>query len=248
MVFLSKYKNVVNCEGHEVPYELVRRRRVTRNVYLELNEEGGLRIVAPVRMSERAVQKALQEKSAHVLDFLARARKKRRARPDLRYRDGEEHLYLGYPWPLVLKLFERGAARRDFNGRSIVLAVRNSEPGTVREALRRWYRERAVHHFQERLEHFCLRAEWTGGQVAALQVRRMKRTMGNCSRSGLIKMNAHMIKAPPLLIDYVIAHEVCHLKEHNHGPGFYRLQEGLFPQWRAAKAQLNRDWSLYRAE
>jgi hypothetical protein len=213
-----------------------------------LDDQGGLRIVAPVGMSERAVRKAVQEKSVHVLDFLARAREKRRARPELCYRDGAEHLYLGYPYPLVLQPLKRGAPVVVFNGQNIVLAVRNTEPDTVREALRRWYRERALHHFQERLEYFSHQAEWTGGRVPPLQIRRMKRTMGNCSRSGLIKMNPHMIKASPFLIDYVIAHEVCHLKEHNHGSGFYRLQERLYPQWRAAKAQLNRDWTIFKAE
>ena len=76
----------------------------------------------------------------------------------------------------------------------------------------------------------------------------MKRTTGSCSRSGLITMNPHMVKAPPFLVDYVIAHEVCHLQEHNHGPGFYRLMSELYPQWKAARAQLRRDWLIYRAE
>lgn len=248
MNFRAKPRYVINCEGHPVPYEVVRRSRVTRNVYLELNEEGGLRIVVPVRMSERAIHRAVQEKSSHVMEFLRRAQEKRRARPRLLYQDGEKHLYLGDHVPLVLRPWTRGAATGLFDGQNILLAVRNSEPGTVRDALRRWYRDRASCHFRERLQHFSLKARWTDGQVPPLQIRRMKRTMGNCSRSGLIKMNPHMIKAPPFLIDYVIAHEVCHLKEHNHGPGFYRLQEELFPRWRLAKAQLNRDWAIYQAE
>jgi len=248
MIFGSKPRNVISCEGRDVPYELVRRRRVTRNVYLELSEEGGLRIVAPVRMSERAVHRAVQEKSSHVLEFLARAHEKRRARPRLEYLDGEEHLYLGDPYPLLLQPLKRGMPRDVFDGKRILLAVRNSEPDTVRDALRRWYRDRATSHFQQRLQHFSHIAKWTGGQVPPLQIRRMKRTMGNCSQSGLIKMNPHMIKAPPFLIDYVIAHEVCHLKEHNHGPGFYHLQEVLFPEWRTAKMQLERDWTRFQAE
>ena len=71
-----------------------------------------------------------------------------------------------------------------------------------------------------------------------MRLRRMKRTWGSCSSQGLITLNPHLVKAPPVCIDYVIAHEICHLREHNHGKAFYALQEQLFPGWRAAKELL----------
>ena len=248
MVLRSKHSNVINCQGREIPYELVRRRRVTRNLYLDLDEKGGLRVIVPQRVSERSVHRALQARQGHILDFMAREREKRQVIPSYQYRQGEKHLYLGASYPLVLSALQRGAPGGDFDGAKIVLPVRDREAGTVLEALRRWYRHRALQHFQLWLEHFSAEAEWVGGRVPPLRIRRMKRTTGSCSRSGLITMNPHMVKAPPFLVDYVIAHEVCHLQEHNHGPGFYRLMDGLYPQWKEARAELRRDWLIYRAE
>ena len=248
MVFRSKQSKVIRCGGRDIPYEVVRRRRVTRNLYLDLDEEGGLRVIVPQRVSERAVHRALQERQRHILEFMAREREKRRAIPDYGYREGEKHLYLGASYPLALEPLQRAATKRQFDGQRIVLPVRDQAADTVLEALRRWYRDRALQHFRLRLDHFSEKADWVGGYPPPMRLRRMKRTTGSCSRSGLITMNPHLIKAPPSLVDYVIAHEVCHLQEHNHGPGFYRLLDGLYPGWKAARAELRRDWLIYRAE
>jgi predicted metal-dependent hydrolase len=58
-------------------------------------------------------------------------------------------------------------------------------------------------------------------------------------------MRLRLMKAPPQCIDYVIAHEICHLKEHNHGKGFYSLQDQLYPDWREAKAHLRDKGHIY---
>ena len=164
-----------------------------------------------------------------------------------RYVPGEPHLYQGLRYPL--RLLEAGEMLPDgFDGKEIVLRVQRRDPEFLRDKLRAWYRVRAEEHFAERLEYFCTLAPWTNGQVAPLRLRRMKRTVGSCSRDGRITLNPHLVKAPPFLIDSVVAHEVCHLKEHNHGRGFYALFEQLFPEWRAARTQLRAEWQRYLAE
>ena len=78
-----------------------------------------------------------------------------------------------------------------------------------------------------------------------LQVRRMRRTWGNCSSRGLIKLNVHLVKAPLQLIDSVIAHELCHLQEMHHGRAFYALLEGLNPDWRSHRTRLRTQGARY---
>lgn len=244
----SESRKSIIHEGHDIPYELVRRPRVTRHVYLEMADDGGLRVVAPARMSQRAVHNSLQEKSWAVMQFLARVREKQRGRPVFRYEAGENHLFLGWWYPLELHTLWRSKPAGGFDGKRIAVVVRDSDRETVRNAIRRWYRERAMEHFLERLEHYAGLAPWTGGKTPPLRLRRMKQTTGSCSRSGLITMNPHLVKAPAFLVDYVIAHEVCHLEEHNHGKGFYALLNQLYPEWRTARSRLRDEWSLYRSE
>lgn len=243
-----KQKNSIVHDGIELPYELVRRPRVTRNVYLELADDGQLRVVAPKRMSSRAVHKSLQNRSWAVVQFLSKQRKNRQDIPRFRYVSGEHHLYLGCWYPLDISLGGPRRSEAKLEGQKILVTTRDPEPHFVRETLRRWYRQCALEHFSERLDYFCTAAPWTGGKVAPLALRRMKRTMGSCSRSGKITINPHLVKAPTFLSDSVLAHEVCHLEEHNHGKGFYVLLDQLFPDWREAKTRLKAEWDTYRAE
>lgn len=68
---------------------------------------------------------------------------------------------------------------------------------------------------------------------------RMKKQWGSCSPNGRILLNPHLVKAPRECIDYVLVHEICHLKEHNHGSKFYKLLDQMLPGWRSIKARLD---------
>lgn len=248
MNWLSRPGGSIHHQGETIGYELVHRPRVTRRVHLELAQDGGLLVVAPRGMSRRAVQRSLQQRADRVVRFVAVARSRRQDLPDLQYVDGEQHLYLGEAFTLNISSSGKKRSTVSLNGRSIAVQSGNTEADRVRELLRHWYRTQARQDFAGRLELICDRAPWTAGYVPPLQLRRMKRSWGNCSAAGLIKLNTHLVKAPPELVDYVIAHEVCHLSEHNHGKAFYALQEQLYPDWRAARSSLKARGHIYLHE
>jgi predicted metal-dependent hydrolase len=67
----------------------------------------------------------------------------------------------------------------------------------------------------------------------------METRWGSCSYDGEITLNPRLMQAPYDCIDYVILHELCHLKEHNHSKRFYRLLDHVLPDWRERKQKLN---------
>jgi len=69
-------------------------------------------------------------------------------------------------------------------------------------------------------------------------IRKMTRRWGSCTKRGTINLNTDLIKVPLTFIDYVIVHELCHLKVHNHSPAFYKLLTRSMPDWRQRKARL----------
>ncbi len=71
-----------------------------------------------------------------------------------------------------------------------------------------------------------------------LIVRRIKTRWGSCSKNGTILLNTELIKAPVDCIDYVITHELCHLRIHEHTSAFYRLLSRCMPDWERRKARL----------
>jgi len=232
-------------QGERIAYEIVRRPAVKRRVYLELGEDGGLQVVAPRRMSRASVHQFLKQWAPGVQRFLTEARAQHEELPQYRYVSGERHLYLGRKYPLAVR---RSPARRNsaelVNGR-IRIEVATPGPEAVREQLQRFYREQARAEFGQRLAAIGRRASWTRGRKPQMRLRLMKRTWANCSVRGLITFNPHLVKAPPDLIDYVVAHEICHLREHNHGKAFYALQDRLYPNWREARDRLKNHGHRY---
>jgi predicted metal-dependent hydrolase len=240
---MKRYR--ISANNHHIDYEIGHRPTVTRRIHLEINDEGDLRVIAPRRMNRRDIHKTLQQRANHVVRFLVRARSRQRDLPQYRYISGEEHLFMGQGH--ALRIRERPGRRASvaLTGRLIDIAV--PEPGRdrIRNQLLAWYRRQAQTQFAGRLAQYAQAALWNGGQVPVMRLRRMKRTWGSCSSKGVITFNPQLIKAPLECIDYVVAHEVCHLREHNHGKAFYALQEQLYPHWREAKARLKAEGHIY---
>lgn len=240
---MNRYR--ISADGVPIEYEIVHRPAVTRRIHLEIDEAGGLRVVAPRRMSKRAIQSSLQQMAGHVARFLARARSHQQELPTFRYVSGELHHFLGQELPLDVTESPGTRARVDLTGGVIRMQLPRADIDTAHDALTRWYRRQAQAHFSERLEAWSRLAEWTGGRVPEMRLRLMKRTWGSCSSRGVITFNPHLVKAPARCIDYVVAHEVCHLREHNHGKAFYTLQDRIFPAWREARAHLDQKGHIY---
>jgi predicted metal-dependent hydrolase len=76
-------------------------------------------------------------------------------------------------------------------------------------------------------------------EMPTLTVRKMTRRWGSCTKSGTVALNIDLIKVPLTFIDYVIVHELCHLKVHNHSPAFYRLLFRSMPDWKQRKERLD---------
>ena len=187
-------------------YTITHRPRITKRLHLELDEHGGLVIVAPRHWSQKHISTTLLLNTSRVERFLVRARK-RQLQP-LRYINDELHYYLGERYPLLLK---KGLARKTtivLEEDKIRIDTSDRHSDTIRTVLNAWYMKQALEVFSLRLKTVAGRADWVGDKCVPLKLRRMKRTWGNCSSRGVIKLNTHLIKAPLPIIDSVIAHEL----------------------------------------
>jgi len=226
-----------------VEYTVKRRSRLTKRLHMELDASGDLVVVAPLHWSNTHISATVSQNTSRIERFLIRAR--RRQLEPLLYADGEPHFYLGERYPLAI---HPGSSRKSsvvFTGHEIRISTRQHAPESTQNALQDWYHERAMMVFSERLQTMAGRAAWVGNRSVPLKLRRMKRTWGNCSSRGIIKLNTHLIKTPLPVIDSVIAHELCHLEEMNHGSAFYALLERLNPDWRENRSWLRSEGNLY---
>ena len=237
--------NSISNNDQIIDYEIQHRPTVTRRIHLEINNEGDLQVIAPKRMSRRAIHKTLQQRAHHVARFLIKARARQRDLPEYLNTSGEKHLFMGRRYPLEILESRGKRGKVSLADERIHVMVPEPTHDSIRTKLENWYRQQAQQHFAERLAVYSQAAPWIEGEPTPMRLRRMKRTWGSCSSKGVITLNLHLVKAPAECIDYVIAHEVCHLREHNHGKAFYALQEQLYPGWREAKAHLGDKGHIY---
>ncbi|KAB7623690.1 M48 family metallopeptidase [Alkalilimnicola sp. S0819] len=220
-------------DGHRIDYTLRRSRR--RSIGLYLHPDGRVELRAPMQCSAAEAEGFLLKK----LDWLLGKQAELQARPrpePLRFENGARHPYLGERYPLRARLGPKGG---EFTGGAIVLRLRRpDDPAALREALHAWYRQQARQVFAERLAacHGAL-AHW-GIPLPELGLRWMRSRWGSCSSRGRVNLNLELIKQPLACIDYVIVHELCHLREFNHSPRFYALMDEALPDWRERKARL----------
>jgi predicted metal-dependent hydrolase len=231
-----------------IPYEIHHKAAVTRRVHLRAAPDGSLMVIAPRRMSKRTVHKMLQERAGKVAQFLADAVERQQELPGSDYIEAEEHLYLGQMYPLQILTAQGRRHSVALSEGYLRITTADHSPQSIKKKLYAWYDKQAGQHFNTRLEVIAKRAHWIAGGTPPLRLRKMKRTWGSCSSKGIITLNRKLIKAPEACIDYVIAHELCHLKEMNHGSAFYELQELMYPQWREVRARLQSSAHRYLHE
>jgi predicted metal-dependent hydrolase len=156
------------------------------------------------------------------------------------YVSGETHLFLGRRLRLkVVKGSARGvkATRQHLT----VCAGQTTSARLVEATLWHWYREQAADLFQERMLGCMVKLNIPKNDgPKSLIVRRYKSRWGSMSADGVLGLNLDLIRAPIECIDYVIIHELCHLRFPHHGPRFWDLLELVMPDWRKRKTKLER--------
>ena len=128
-----------------------------------------------------------------------------------------------------------------FYDNTIALGLENTDnEAIVKKLLYSGYKNEALIHFPMLLNKVLKENEIQGFRPSGLVIRTMKRRWGSCSARGLITLSTELIKLSDLYIEYVIIHELCHLRHHNHGPHFYELLTEVFPDWKRVRMELKK--------
>jgi predicted metal-dependent hydrolase len=159
--------------------------------------------------------------------------------PTPEYVSGEGYRYLGRQCRLkVIK--SNDTTVRLWAGRLEVHTPEVHQQDHVERLVTHWYRDRAQKIFSERYQA-CIKVAVKHEIIheQGFDLRNMEKRWGSCSSHGKITLNPLLVSAPKDCIDYVIVHELCHLRFHNHSADFYRLLSSLMPDWQSRKDYLN---------
>jgi predicted metal-dependent hydrolase len=215
----------VHIQGKSVDYCLTRSNR--RGISLRIAEQG-LRVGAPFNASAQQIEAMLRQNGDWVLQKLALWQTRERA---AKLTEGSEIFWLGAACRL----------RRAASGKSRLcddaLELHLADGQDFAEAFIRFCKRRARPLFLERLAHYAARL---GVPVPSLVLSSAKTRWGSCNAKGEIRLSWRLMHFPVTLIDYVVAHELAHLKEMNHSPLFWATVERVYPDWQRAKSEIRR--------
>ena len=229
--------------GHAVvAYALQRARR--RSIGFTVGADG-LAVRAPTWVTLAAVDAALRDKSAWILRKLgeARERKQRLEHARIVWQDGALLPYLGAPLRVVLDPGAsvagalRGAGEGTAAARQLHIGLPSTaRPEQIRDAVQAWLMRSARPHFTGRLDHFApqLGVRWTRLRLSSAQTR-----WGSARADGSICLNWRLLHFAPAVIDYVVAHELAHLRVMDHSPRFWDTVRSVVPDYAALRRHLH---------
>jgi predicted metal-dependent hydrolase len=224
---------------HLVAYELRRARR--RSIGFVVGAEG-LSVSAPRWVDQAEIDAALLSKSGWIVRKLhdQSERLKRLAAARIRWGDGAELPYLGAPLRIGLDARVNGiqlVAPAEPGGMPVLKLglTAQAEAAQIRDAVLHWLQRQARALFEERCRHFAPRL---GVTVKRLSLSSATTRWGSASSSGAIRLNWRLIHHALPTIDYVVAHELAHLREMNHSPAFWDVVRSVIPNLDAHRGAL----------
>lgn len=197
-------------------------------------DDRGLTVSMPLRASERWLQSVLQDKAAWVMDKL-NFWQQRVVPSSQSYVDGAFVPFLGENLRLRIQpgLFEMPPQRQAQSLWIFVCGIAN--PQAVEQRVQCWYREQAESLLAARVAHYADHM-----QLAPRSVRlsAAKTQWGSCSMRGIIRLNQGLVRLPLALIDYVVVHELAHLREMNHSAAFWQVVATARPDYLRLRREL----------
>ncbi len=219
----------IEIAGQSIAYRL--RRSPRRTVGLSIDQRG-LRVGAPLRARQADIDALIRRHGQWVLDKLA-AWRERPAPAPLRITDGCRLSLLGQP--VAIAITPKNRASWQWQEEGLRLSLSPSPAIDAHALLEKALRDQARAVFAERLATYAPRL---GVAPPPLRLSSARTRWGSCSARGGIALNWRLIFLPLPLVDYVVCHELAHLKEMNHGPRFWSLVESLCPDWRTRRREL----------
>ena len=236
-ILLNGGKQSVLFGQTEITYTVKTSERKTLAIHVYPN--GDVLVDAPMTASLMAIAQKVKKRASWIFKQQLQFAAYPPMMPERRYVSGESYCYLGRQYRLLIKEGVREHVKL-INGRIVVETANPENPKKIKALLVYWSRSRAHTIFSERY-HVCVQlvAKLDIEHYQGFLLRVMPKRWGSCYSQCNIMLNPELIAAPKECIDYVITHELCHLKIRNHSQAFYKLLAKVMGDWESRRKRLN---------
>ncbi|HOD17704.1 MAG TPA: SprT family zinc-dependent metalloprotease [Candidatus Cloacimonadota bacterium] len=205
----------------DIQFIFYRSRR--RTLALEISSEDTVIVRAPFNLPDTDIKAFILKKQDWIERKLEQVKKDKEQIKPHTYEEGDMFSFLGKEYPLAFSEHVSGLV--DISDKLYVTAA---YAGKVKQIVQVWYKLQAEYVFTSRVEYLC---EKMKVQPKAVNLSDAKHKWGSCSSAGRIRLNWCLVQAPLPIIDYVIVHELAHLKHPDHSKAFWQEVEKYIPDY-----------------
>lgn len=221
--------------GNEIiEYEVIRKERKTLSI--TVRADGSIIVSAPFTIDEEKIEKTVLSKAKWIWQKLKLVSTNSEIFKGKEYISGESFAYLGKNYRLKITIDKtiKLPSMKLYRGKFEITVNENNET-IIKNTIEKWYREQAKLKIEERIKIYGEKLRLLPNEIT---VKELKKSWGTCTSKGNITLNWKIIMTPLSVIDYVVIHELCHLKYHNHSKEFWNLLGVYIPDYQKKKEWL----------
>lgn len=237
----SEIKNF-NIGDLSIPYELINNDKA-KNIRVSMSIEG-MRVSKPNRVKLNEVENFLKAKANWIKKLYIKFQSIKVDKNERKWQSGEIMQYMGSSYNIsVLKYDGLKKTIVEFTGTQFVVYVNKilsdeQKKISIENQFKKWFIRMTKETIEERLEFYCNKVGLSYNQV---RIKEQKTRWGSCSKNGNLNFNWKLIMAPQWVMDYVVLHEICHLRYLNHSKEFWNLVGVYMPEYKKAQQWLKKN-------
>lgn len=217
---------------HPLNIHLIRSRRRRKTLSLRIEEDGRVVLSVPYRTPKGEIQQFLNEKKTWILQKVSeRERRIRESRKA--FIPGERFLFLGESYPLEIRNLDHREPPLTFSSGKFILGQEYVDK--VRDLFIEWYKREAKETIVKRVNDYSQKLRLF---PKAIRITSARSRWGSCSGENRLSFSWRVILAPLAIVDYILIHELAHIKEKNHSRPFWRYVESILPDYRQRRLWL----------
>lgn len=210
-------------------------REKRKSVTLKIISGTRLLVKAPFAFSVSRIAELLEKKKKWILEHASVfTGEEMKLLPD-RYTDGSRVYYMGEEHELKVRYKTETVIQR--TGGIITVETADRSEDHVRLQMLAWYKDRAGTEIRTMIRKFL---PYIGESIGTIRIKSQKSRWGSCSELGNLNFNWHLILLPEALMEYVVVHELCHLKYLNHSADFWNCVKRILPDYRERETELKK--------
>ena len=217
-------------------------RKKVKNINLRIKPNMEIYISVPMNLHRDYIENFIRSKEEWIKSVLKKVEDVKEKQKGFEYKNGEIYKFLGKEYNLIVRTgnFNGVSLKNDAKSNVMILTVNENifeNTDEKKKVMEKWYFENAKKLFLKFMEKWL---EILNEHVEKVAIKPMKTRWGSCNYvKKYVNLNTELIKRTPFEIEYVILHELTHLKYPNHGKGFYNYIERYMPNYKVAEKMLN---------